>query len=89
MLPFEPPFRVYRCVLQIDKDRAVAAGASYGGYAIKYILAVDLLRPRLKTFLVGFRATPSLALDSRLSFATMGYAVTAAKLPTAETWLLH
>ena len=25
--------------LQIDKDRAVAAGASYGGYAIKYVLA--------------------------------------------------
>ena len=25
--------------LQIDKDRAVAAGASYGGYAIKYVFA--------------------------------------------------
>ena len=29
---------VLNWVLQIDKDRAVAAGASYGGYAIKCVL---------------------------------------------------
>ena len=27
--------------IQVDKDRAVAAGASYGGYAIKCVLGVD------------------------------------------------
>lgn len=37
------PFLLQFCgaltwVLQIDKDRAVAAGASYGGYAIKWVL---------------------------------------------------
>ena len=32
-------FCVFSRVPQIDKDRAVAAGASYGGYAIKYVLS--------------------------------------------------
>jgi len=34
---------VLNWVLQIDKDRAVAAGASYGGYAIKCVFGADLL----------------------------------------------
>lgn len=34
---------VFNWVIQIDKDRAVAAGASYGGYAIKYVLALVIL----------------------------------------------
>jgi len=36
--PFSQPHSVLTRVLQIDKDRAVAAGASYGGYAIKCVL---------------------------------------------------
>lgn len=34
------PYCAFNWVLQIDKDRAVAAGASYGGYAIKYVIAL-------------------------------------------------
>ena len=34
------PHGVLTQVLQIDKDRAVAAGASYGGYAIKCVFAL-------------------------------------------------
>ena len=35
---------VFDWTLQIDKNRAVAAGASYGGYAIKCVSGVDSLR---------------------------------------------
>ena len=42
--PYRPGVHVVLdWALQIDKDRAVAAGASYGGYAIKCILEADLL----------------------------------------------
>lgn len=64
---------VLNWALQIDKDRAVAAGASYGGYAIKCVFGADLLESWLKMFLVGSRATLASASDSRLSFVMTEY----------------
>lgn len=52
---------------EIDTDRAVAAGASYGGYAIKFVAWFHKFREgNTDVFVAGFRDTPSSDSTSRL-----------------------